>query len=163
MFFRPTWTIQKFLFENLSTITSNIHTLFCILVYFAMIVFDNIIEEIKKILTEVKSRKRIEWQLEMWRQNHVLACEFVDSINECFGTVLLVSIGCYFGSFIAFPYEVYLYHNQYTQDCGGPPFSVICRFMWLNIRDMVRIALLIAVPYQIRKRVSAIIVTCIIE
>lgn len=151
MFTSPKPRILKFIFECLACITWSIEILFCIIIFHASAMFDTVNDQIQAILEG--NNLDTSSQLETWRQNHVLVCQLVDNINSCFGIMLLTSIGCYFIGFMLLPFELYVYWSQYLNG-KGPPFSVVCHFIVVIIRNAIHLVLLIVVPYQMREKVS---------
>ena len=57
----------------------------------------------KRILTMDSS---LEAKLLVWRVKHVLLCDTVDGINDCFGLILLVWVTHMFASFITIPFYI---------------------------------------------------------
>ena len=143
--------VLKYFFETFAGITWSVHILFCVVVYDASVMFDTITKQIERIFNE--KSPSIASQLETWRQNHVLVCQLVDNINECFGIILLISIGSYFISSVTVPYEIYLYASEYLNG-RGPPMGLVLRFVLMQIRDISHFILLILTPYKMRGKVS---------
>jgi len=97
------YSLTLFCFETLGSITWSIQILFCILVSYVSVMFDCLKDNFQTILKAPNAS-----QIETWRRNHVLVCQLVDNINDCFGVVLLISVGCYFVSSISASYELYV-------------------------------------------------------
>ena len=142
-----------FLSRNIVLVAWSIQILFCILVRHATILFTGLNQHMEVILKgDDSSVALIAIKLETWRQNHVLICQLVDAINDCFGLVLLLSIGCYFISLIILSYELYYDVFQYLSGCqvGYHP--------WINVllasRHLFHFVLIVMMPYQMQNQVT---------
>ena len=141
--------VPVFLYEICPNITWSIHVLFFIVVSHASVMFDCLSEKLRIVLNT-----QISWQIETWRQNHVLVCQLVDNINLCFGVVLLVSVSFYFISFTTNSYRLY---NALTYSDGGhmPTLGLISHLIVITIKDIFHLLLLVTVSYQMQRKVSA--------
>lgn len=158
MFFeneQPLETIPIFLYENLCIPTWNVHILFFILLSHVSIMFDYLCQNLDMVLKDKTTKK-----LEAWRQDHVLVCQLVDNINDCFGAVLLTSIGCYFISFITNTYELYTTITPIvrarTVKTRNPPLGRVSHLSAMFLRDAVHIGLLVAMPHRMDGKVRSL-------
>ena len=158
MFFeneQPLETIPIFLYENLCIPTWNVHILFFILLSHVSIMFDYLCQNLDMVLKGKTTKK-----LEAWRQDHVLVCQLVDNINDCFGAVLLTSIGCYFISFITNTYELYTTITPIvrarTVKTRNPPLGRVSHLSAMFLRDAVHIGLLVAMPHRMDGKVRSL-------
>ena len=158
MFFeneQPLETIPIFLYENLCIPTWNVHILFFILLSHVSIMFDYLCQNLDMVLKGKTTKK-----LEAWRQDHVLVCQLVDNINDCFGAVLLTSIGCYFISFITNTYELYTTITPIvrarTVKTRNPPLGRVFHLSAMFLRDAVHIGLLVAMPHRMDGKVRSL-------
>ena len=147
--------ILIFLYENLCIPTWNVHILFFILLSHVSIMFDYLCQNLDMVLKGKTTKK-----LEAWRQDHVLVCQLVDNINDCFGAVLLTSIGCYFISFITNTYELYTTITPIvrarTVKTRNPPLGRVSHLSAMFLRDAVHIGLLVAMPHRMDGKVRSL-------
>ena len=151
---QPVTRFPLFFFHFFTCITWSQQTLFCILVSFTSLVMDSLKQQIRSILKRNNPTQYVAWQLEIWRQKHVLVCEMIDCINECFGAMLLISIGYYFIIFITVTYELYISCKMYLTSGIGPPLGYISRLITLTIKNLIHFGFLVTIPYQMRRKVS---------
>ena len=158
MFFEPSNPEQfhdlllLFCFETLGSITWSIQILFCILVSYVSVMFDYLKDNFQTIL-----KVRNASQIETWRRNHVLVCQLVDNINDCFGVVLLISIGCYFVSFIVVFYELPFHLKGFLKG-DSVPLGYIFHLIVMIFRDVIHFSLLVAMSYRMRRNVKLFVI-----
>ena len=131
----------------------SIQILFSILVRHVTIILAGLNRQMEVILCPGGSLRLITMQLETWRMNYALVCEMVGCINECFGLVLLISIGYYSISLIVLSQDVYADFGQYffgdsLSICYRPFITVL-----LMARHLVHLILVVVMPYQMQKEV----------
>lgn len=143
--------ILIFFSRNIVMIAWSIQILFCILIRYVTIVFASLNRQMEVILGGDDSVALIGVKLENWRQKHVLACQMVDCINDCFGLVLLLSVGCYFFSLIILSYELYYYFMKYMSGVSVDYQPIIT--VMLATRHFVHFVLIIIMPYQMQNQV----------
>ena len=158
MFFEPSNPEQfhdlllLFCFETLGSITWSIQILFCILVSHVSVMFDCLKDNFQTIMKAPNAS-----QIETWRRNHVLVCQLVGNINDCFGVVLLISIGCYFVSFIVVFYELHFHLKEFLKR-DSVPLGYVFHLIVMSIRDVIHFSLLVAMSYRMRRNVKLFVI-----
>ena len=119
---------------------------------YVSVMFDCLKENFQTILKAPNAS-----QIEIWRRNHVLVCQLVDNINDCFGVVLLISVGCYFVSSISASYELYVLLQDLLIGRYSPKIGYLFHIISINIRDAIHFSLLVALPFRMKRKVSVFI------
>ena len=143
-----------FIFSNLPSITWSIQILFLVLVSHTSLLFEDLNSQIVTILESSGPSGNIAKKLEMWRRKHVVVCELVDNINECFGIVLLISVGYYFVNFICGTYSLFDQLRRVFDAESHLFLGFITYLMSTLIRNMTHFILLVSMPYRMQRKVS---------
>lgn len=82
--------------------------LFFVLSVVTSFAFSDLDWEIKEIglMTEPQSLQKVRLKLDRWKQKHALVSQTVGQINQCFGTIILITIANCFVAFIINSYEI---------------------------------------------------------
>ena len=116
-------------------ILSSIIVLFLIMVGIAIILFENLLNQLKESLI-ISSLN----ELEKWKHNYISICQFVSEINKCFGIVLLIELCFGFISFVSYSFNIVYPYEITVQTigsyCGLLLFEVFHLFliMFLSFR-----------------------------
>ena len=139
--------------RNVIMASWSIQILFSILVRHVTIIFAGLNRQMEVILCPDNSMRLVAMKLETWRHNHVLVCQMVHCISECFGLVLLISMGHHSISLIVLSYEMYEDFHEYfvgnSPGVGYRPFVTVL----LMARHLVHLILIVFIPCQMQKEV----------
>ena len=89
--------------------------------------------------------------LENWRRQHLMVCQFIRWINNCFGQIILLTVGNTFVSFIVYFYNIF--QAARTTDTAGGDFGVCFLFSGIVFLDIVKILFLLYAPYKLKLNV----------
>ena len=145
----------SFSFQCAILVSWSTQILFNILIRHATIMFADLNKQIQDILSPNNSTRLISNKLETWRQNHVLVCQLVDNINQCFGLMLLISISCYFISFIVMSYQLYkgIMNFSTVQQFNDEMLISALTIVLVMLKNAVHFVLIVLMPYQMQQEV----------
>ena len=151
-----TLSLWQFIYINLPSITWSIQILFLVLVFLTSVLFEDLNSQIATILESSGPSGNIAKKLEIWRRKHVVICELVDNINDCFGIVLLISLGSYFVYFNTDIYTFcYLVFKLFRAEEISPVYRKVGSIkMILNvIRNLTNFVLLMSIAHRMQRKV----------
>lgn len=153
--------VMWFLSRNMAMIAWSIQILFTVVVAHATILFSSLNQQMKTILSPDSPMMSIPIKLEKWRQNHVLVCQLVDCINDCFGLVLLLSITSYFINLIILSYKVFGDTLRYLE--GDLVGFFLLNDAMLASGYFFHFVLIVMVPHKMQKHVSIPLIIYLLE
>jgi hypothetical protein len=133
------------------TIIASIFLLFFVLARVITLVFQGINEQIVHLdqvehVPQCYSVSRIlNIRLEKWRRNHTLACELVESVNKCFGLVMLVTLVNVFVSFVTTSFEIV----RSMEDDETLPYLLVFIF----VKKSILLTIMFYEPYRLQAEV----------
>jgi hypothetical protein len=81
-------------------------------------------------------------ELEKWRRHHLLVCQFIRWINNCFGSFLLLTVGNFFVSFIVNFYNIF--------EAIRTGVDAWMFFLSISALEMAKLFLFLHAPYKMK-------------
>lgn len=129
----------------------------CWMAYAMLDIFTRMVVDYCNLAKDEKPKKLKNWRrlLIHWKWRYFLVVEWIESINQCFGWVLLLVITCFFILMINYSY-ILLVSVRRCNRGHGDEWSLVGLYSLNLIKSVIYISGIAYLPYKIQREVFII-------